>query len=156
MYTSPLCFQPLPPLLICTSVDSPDYISYFTNLRHLTFANLDYCRCDWWRDTEKCIGWVTLAILAIQSPITHLTFEMLVHRETDLHTIDWKAIDVLISTRGVLRSLVQVSVVFLDRVESEDWDSKSIARPATIRRLMPSTAMMGLLNVATRGPRMYP
>ena len=95
-------------------------------------------------------------IAAIQSPITHLTFEILVHREADLHAIDWKAIDVLISTREILRSLVEVSVVFLDRVETQGWDPMSVAHPVTIRRLMPLTAMMGLLNIATRGPKMYP
>ena len=108
------------------------------------------------KDVGKCFEWVNRAIVAVQSPITHLTFEILVHRAADLHAIDWKAIDVLISTRAVLRSLVQVSVVFLDRVETEGWDPMSVAHPVTIRRLMPLTAMMGLLKISTRGPRMYP
>jgi len=136
----------------------PKYISHFTNLRHLTLANLlptprrHYTRDD---DTQP-FAWVEGAIAAIQSPITHLTIEVLIHQPADLSGIDWNAIDVLLSTREVLRSLVQVLVVFLDKVEDEGWDSNSIAHPVTIRGLMPRTSEAGLLAIATRGPPLHP
>jgi len=153
--TSLGCFHPFTPYS-CTVLDSPDYISCFTNLRHLTFTDLNPTQKDHYEHTRKSFAWVNGAIAAIQSPITHLTFEILVRRSADLYAMDWKAIDVLISSRGSLRSLVQVLVVFLDRLEDEDWDSKSTAHPVTVRGLMPLTATMGLLKIATRGPRIYP
>ena len=143
---------------LTTVVDSPDYISCFTNIRHLTFGDLrldpkDHYRRDW---GGKSFAWVHGAIAALQSPITHLTIEVLVHRPTDLDAVDWVAIDELLSTREVLRSLAKVSVVFLDRLEDDDWDPKSVAYPTAIRRQMPLTSMMGLLSIVTRGPKLYP
>ena len=146
---------PTSAILLMTVVDSPGYISHFTNLRHLTLANIFPRGPYGWR---ACKGghfkWVHGAVAALQSPITHLTIEILIHQPADLNFVDWKALDMLLSTQEVLRSLVQVSVVFLGKVESCDWDPKSIAHPVTIRRLMPLTSMMGLLTISTRGPKL--
>jgi hypothetical protein len=157
VYVSPSL--PLFAILLMTVVDSPDYISRFMNLRHLTFAYLDHVlnyKLSGSR-SRKSFAWVHGAIAVLQSPITHLTIEILVRQPADLDVVDWKAIDVLISTREALRSLVQVSVIFLDsRLGDEGQDPKSIADPATIRREMPLTSAMGLLNIVTRGPKMQP
>jgi hypothetical protein len=151
---------PLFAILLMTVVDSPDYISHFTNLRHLTFADLYHVPRDHHKlsgsGSRKSLVWVHGAIAAIQSPITHLTFEVLVRQPADLDAVDWETIDVLISTREALRSLVQVSVIFLDWLRHEGQDPKSIADPATIRREMPLTSAMGLLNIVIRGPKMQP
>ena len=71
-------------------------------------------------------------------------FPIRARRTADLNIVDWKAINVFISTRGALRSLIQVLMVF-----------ERVAHPEVIRRLMPLTAMMGLLTVAARRPQMY-
>ena len=140
-----------------TVADSPDYVSCFTNLRHLTFTDLHFNPRDGnkWRHGEKSFAWVHNTIAALQSPITHLTIEVLTYQPATLKAVDWKAIDVLLSRREVFRSLVQVSVVFLDRLKDGNRDPESIAHPVTIRRLMPSTSVMGLLNVVTRGPKFH-
>ena len=90
------------------------------------------------------------AIAALKSPITHLIFEVLVRQAAELNAVDWKTIDALISAPGMLRSLVQVSVVFLRRLEGESWDPRSIAYPETVRKLMPKTERMGILTIASR------
>lgn len=138
-------------------VDPPDYISCFTNLRRLTFANIYSILPGRHRrnDIGESFGWVNGVVAIIQSPITHLTFEILVHRLHDI-TLDWKALDVLISSREALRSLVQVSVVFLDRLGDGDGDLMSTVHPVALRRLMPLTAMMGLLTISAGGRRLYP
>ena len=138
--------------------DLPNYISCFANLRHLTFADLQPGQKDHYKHNwgGKSFAWVHGAIAALNSPITHLTIEVLVRQPADLHAVDWMAIDVLLSTREVLQSLVRVSVVFLDRVEDEERDPKSIAYPAAIRRQMPLTLMKGLLSIVTRGPKFHP
>ena len=98
--------------------------------------------------------WITEAIAALRSPITHLTIEILVHQPDDLDVVLWKALHLLISEREVFRSLVQVSVVFLDKLENADsWDPEGTAHPAAIRRMIPITSMMGLLTFSSRGPK---
>ena len=140
-----------------TVVDTPDYISHFTNLRHLTFANLFLIPRGRYKrvaEGESPFAWVNSAIADLRSPITHFTIEVLIRQPAQLDAVDWKALDVLLSTREVLRSLVRVSVVFLGRLEGGGWDPKSIAEPVAVRRLMPLTSMMGLLTVSTRGPKL--
>jgi len=139
-----------------TVVDWPNYISHFTNLRHLAFANLFLIGwCKWDAEDESPFAWVNRAIVALRSPITHLTIEVLIRQPAELDAVNWKGIDVLTSTRETLPSLVQVSVVFLSGVAYKKWDpKKSIADPVAIRRLMPLTSMKGLLTVSTRGPKM--
>ena len=146
------------PTLLMTVVDSPNYISRLTNLRELTLTNLNPGPRDdhKWNDDKKTFVWVGGVIAALRSPITHLTIEVLIHKSTDLNAVDWKAIDVVLSSRGASRSLVRVSVVFLDKLENEEWDPKSTADPTTIRRLMPMTTMMGLLTITSRGPKFHP
>ena len=146
-------------ILLITVVDSLDYISRFTNLRHLTFANLVPTPRGHYKRTvggETSFAWIVGVIAALRSPITHLTIEILVHEPADLKAVDWTAIDVLLSRREVLRSLVQVSVVFLDKLENADRGLvlEGTAHPVTIRRLMPLTSMMGLLTFFTRGPKL--
>ena len=141
-----------------TVVDSPDYISHFTNLRHLTFANIFLVPrglYEWGRvGGGASFTWIHGAIAALRSPITHLTIEILIHQPSDLNILDWRALDVLLTTREVLRSLVQVSVVFLGKLEGRSWDPESIAHPVTIRRLMPLTLAIGLLTISTQGPKL--
>ena len=134
-----LCVPSTLSTLLKRVVDSPNYISCFTNLRHLTFANLDPAR----DEIGEEFTWVNGAIAVIQSPITHLAFEIRARKAADINVVDWKAIDALISTRTILQSLVQVLVVF-----------KRVAHPVAIRRLVLLTTMMGLF--ATRRPKMYP
>jgi len=124
----------------------------------LTFAKLHPASRDHYRRNGggKSFAWVRGAIAALQSPITNLTIEVLIHQLADLGAVDWKAIDALLSRREIFQSLVRVSVVFLDRLEDRGWDPKSIAHPMTIRKLMPMTAVMGLLTIATRGPKFLP
>ena len=90
------------------------------------------------------------AIAALKSPITHLIFEILVRQAAELNAVDWKIIDGLISTSEMLRSLVQVSVVFLRRLEGESRDPKGIAYPEIIRKLMPKTERMAILTIGSR------
>ena len=154
-----LCVTPtLLHLAYAIIADSPDYISCFTSIRRLTFASLNLVQYERPRrkGEERPFAWVNGALSSVQSPITYLAFEILIHRASDLNAVDWTAIDVLISKGGTLRSLIQVSVVFLDRLEGGDRDPNSVAHPVAIRRLMPLTAMMGLLTVATRGPELHP
>lgn len=99
---------------------------------------------------ENSFSWVVGVIAALRSPITHLTIEIRVYDPAGLHIMDWKAVDVLLSSR--VRSLVQVSVIFLEQLQGVCWES--IVYPVTIRRLMPLTSMMGLLTFSTRGPTM--
>lgn len=141
-----------------TAVDSPDYISRFTNLRHLTFANLYLTPRDHYKRSGNGVSfaWVHGAIAALQAPITHLTIEVIVLQPADLNAVDWKSIDNLLFIREIFRSLVQVWVVFLDTLEDGDQNPKSIAHPETIRRQMLLTSAMGLLTIATRGPELYP
>jgi hypothetical protein len=96
------------------------------------------------------------AIAALQSPITHLTIEVIVLQPADLNAVDWKSIDNLLFIREMFRSLVQVWVVFLDTLEDGDRNPKSIAHPETIRTQMLLTSAMGLLTIATRGPELHP
>ena len=146
------------PSLLMTAVDSPDYISRFTNLRHLTFANLYLTPRDHYKRSGNGVSfaWVHGAIAALQAPITHLTIEVIVLQPADLNAVDWKSIDNLLFIREIFRSLVQVWVVFLDTLEDGDQNPKSIAHPEAIRRQMLLTSAMGLLTIATRGPELYP
>jgi hypothetical protein len=141
--------------LLTTAVDSPDYISRFTNLRHLTFAELHLTPRDHYKRSGNGVSfaWVHGAIAALKSPITHITTEVLVTQPADLNAVDWKSIDILLSARSTLRSF---TVVFLDTLEDEGRNPQSIAHPMTIRRQMPLTSMMGRLIIATRGPTLYP
>lgn len=137
-------------------VDSPDYISRFTNLRYLTFVNLfltpERYRCGQSAHDGNSFAWIAGVIAALRSPITHLTIEIRVRDPAGLNAMDWTAIDVLLSSREVFRSLVQVSVVFLGEPQNVDWDS--IVYPVSIRRMMPLTSIMGLLTFSTRGPKL--
>ena len=142
-----------------TVVDSPGYIFHFTNLRHLTFANLFLPQGGHYRQRagdKGTFAWIPATISALRSSITHLTIEILIHQPSDLNAVNWKALDVLLFTREVLRSLVQVSVVFLGQLEDVDGgqDPESIAHPVTVRRLMPMTPVIRLLAISTRGPRL--
>lgn len=137
-------------------VDSTDYISHFTNLRHLIFVNLFLALPVGPRgrsvDGVNSFAWIVSVITALRSPITHLTIEVRVPEPAGLIAMDWGAIDVLLSSREVFRSLVQVSVVFLGQPQNIDWEG--VVYPVTIRRLMPLTSMMGLLTFSTRGPKL--
>jgi len=141
-------------------VDSPNYISHFTNLRYLTFVNLFLSLparfCGESVGGGNSFAWIVDVITALRSPITHLTIGIRVCEPAGLTVMDWKAIDVLLSSREVFRSLVQVSVVFLGEPapEPQNVDWGGIAYPVTIRRLMPLTSMMGLLTFHTRGPKL--
>ena len=143
-------------ILLITVVDSPDYISRFTNLHYLTFSNLFLTlprgHCGRSLGGGNSSAWIVGVIAALRSPITHLTIEIRVREPGGLITMDWEAIDALLSSQEVLRSLVQVSVVFLGGTQNVDWES--IAYPVTIRRLMPSTSTMGLLAFFTREPKL--
>lgn len=148
-----------PAILLTIVVDLPDYISYFTNLRHLTFANIlpaPRGRYERTMGEGASFAWIVGVITALKSPITHLAIEVLVYQPADLKAVDWTAIDLLLSRREVFPSLVQVSVVFLDKLDDAygGWGPESTAHPLTVRRLMPLTSMMGLLTFSTRGPRL--